>query len=312
MAAAGCGLGNGNGEPVQLNAAPAARVEARSVEPLRVMSFNIRTSTIFDLFNTWGLRKELLVTTIRDFKPDLLGTQECQHQQARYLRQQLDEYAFVGVGRSDGQTAGEMMGIFYRKSRFEKLDHGHFWLSTRPQHPGSKSWGSLFPRMVTWVRLRPSHGGEPIFFFNTHFSAFNSDARIHSATLLRDRIAKIAGHSPIIVTGDFNADAGARPHQLLLESEAIAGRSLTDTFAALAEEKRSPGTIHGFDGRADGRRIDWILTSRDFDPLSAGIDRRHTGGRYPSDHFPVTATLDWPARLAGSDRDQTETPDDEL
>ena len=40
-----------------------------------------------------------------------------------------------------------------------------------------------------------------------------------------------------------------------------------------------------------GKRIDWVLFNRRLDALEAGIDRRDFDGRYPSDHFPVTATL---------------------
>ena len=40
-------------------------------------------------------------------------------------------------------------------------------------------------------------------------------------------------------------------------------------------------------------RIDWILRSKGFSTVSAGIDRANNNGRYPSDHFPVEAILRW-------------------
>ncbi|MGE0478896.1 MAG: hypothetical protein AB7Q17_00365 [Phycisphaerae bacterium] len=51
------------------------------------------------------------------------------------------------------------------------------------------------------------------------------------------------------------------------------------------------GTYHGFDGIADTPRIDWILHNRRFVADAADIIRTSASGRYPSDHFPVTATL---------------------
>jgi endonuclease/exonuclease/phosphatase family metal-dependent hydrolase len=48
---------------------------------------------------------------------------------------------------------------------------------------------------------------------------------------------------------------------------------------------------HAFTGVPQGGRIDWILFDRRFDCLSASVDRRSKAGRYPSDHFPVAATL---------------------
>ena len=266
-------------------------------DSLRVMSFNLRTSTIFDLFNTWGLRKALLVDTIHAYRPDLLGTQECRAQQARYLREKLPGYRFVGVGRNDGEDSGEMMGVFYRKRAFTEVARGHFWLSRTPEEAGSKSWDTLFPRMVTWVKLRPRDRRQAFYFFNTHFSAFGDEARRASARLLRRRIARRAGEAPVIVTGDFNADAGSRPHAVLTDRSAPP--ALKDTFRAVhADGFVDAGTLHGFDGRANDQRIDWILSSADFTPRHAGIDRSHDDGRYPSDHFPVTAVLDWPRAVA--------------
>ena len=44
---------------------------------------------------------------------------------------------FSDVGRSDGKRRGEMCGVFFKTTRFELLDGGHFWLSTSPEKPGS-------------------------------------------------------------------------------------------------------------------------------------------------------------------------------
>jgi endonuclease/exonuclease/phosphatase family metal-dependent hydrolase len=275
----------------------AAQVDAAS--SLRVMSFNLRTSTIFDLTNTWGLRKGVLVRAIRTFHPDLLGTQECRPQQARYLRDALDDYGFVGVGRNDGDDSGEMVAIFYRKATFARQDHGHFWLSTTPSDPGSQSWDTLLPRMVSWAKLKRRDTGESVYLFNTHFSAFGDQARRESARVLRQKIDTIAGAAPVIVTGDFNADEGSAPHNIMLDAGRDDAARLADTFRDVFPRRRDRlGTLHGFDGRANNDRIDWILASIVFEARSAAIKRYHDDGRYPSDHFPVTAVLHWPAVTA--------------
>ena len=51
------------------------------------------------------------------------------------------------------------------------------------------------------------------------------------------------------------------------------------------------GTFHGFKGSVGGARIDWIGATAKFTIESATIDRTKFDGRYPSDHFPVTAVL---------------------
>jgi endonuclease/exonuclease/phosphatase family metal-dependent hydrolase len=257
---------------------------------LRVMSFNCRVSTLFDLHNTWGLRKGLLLDTIQNFNPDLLGTQELLASQADYLRERLDGYSFVGVGRNDGKRGGEMCGIFFRSDKFEKLESGHFWLSESPSKPGSKGWGAFFPRLVTWVKLQPRDGGETFCWFNTHLDAFSSRARLNGAKLLRLRMASIARGLPVLVTGDFNADAGSDPYRELTGSKSTT--VLTDTFRAINANVKGDGTRHAFRGGRGGPRIDWILASSSaFRTIDADIDHTRAGIMFPSDHFPVTAVL---------------------
>jgi endonuclease/exonuclease/phosphatase family metal-dependent hydrolase len=276
----------------QTRAAAHSGAVAPALGDLRVMSFNCRVSTLFDLQNTWGIRKNLLATTIENFDPDLLGTQECLASQSNYLRERLGAYAFVGVGRNDGKRKGEMCGVYFKRDKFTELDSGHFWLSESPSKPGSKGWGAIFPRMVTWVKLQPKAGGQPFVWFNTHLDAFSSRARENGAKLLRQRIASIAGGLPVVVTGDFNADAGSTPYRVMLGAVADAAVRLTDTFRAMYPgAAKDDGTRHGFHGGHGGPRIDWILASNAFRTIDAGIDRTKGGLSYPSDHFAVTAIL---------------------
>jgi len=271
-------------------------VPSASFGELRVMSFNLRVKTILDsLGNSWNSRKELLVSTIRQFDPDLLGTQEGLATQIDYLWRELDDYDWVGAGRNDGNRGGEMCAIFFRRSRFQLLDSGHFWLSDTPWLPGSKSWGSTWPRMVTWVKLRPrGHGqaGGDFCMFNTHFDVFGARARVESARLLRSKMRLIAGNLPCIITGDFNDQPGSEPYETLLAGDGKTAR-LTDVYRASNPSPRpdGEGTRHKFRGGTDGPRIDWILTNSGFQPTRAQILHASRDGKFPSDHFPVVAVL---------------------
>src|SRR4051812_11904056 len=93
-------------------------------DDLRVMTFNLRVRVILDGPNYWDFRKDLVVRTIREFDPDVLGTQEGLADMERYLQSRLPDYGFVGVGRDDGKRGGEMCGVFYKTSKFIKLDEG--------------------------------------------------------------------------------------------------------------------------------------------------------------------------------------------
>lgn len=260
---------------------------SKSSRDLRVMTFNLRVRTILDGPNVWDRRRDFAVERIRAFDPDLLGTQEGLDSMETYLRQRLGDYTFRGAGRRDGKLRGEMCGVFFKTARFELLDGGHFWLSETPEKPGSRAWGEVFPRMVTWMKLRPRDSGATFCWFNTHFAAWSSRARAKSAKLLRERIGEIAGDMPSIVTGDFNTGPDSAPYRTLL-----AEHRLIDVFrAANPVATREEGTMHLFTGWRRGRRMDWILASSHFQAVDAAIDRTRGPRGFPSDHFPVTATL---------------------
>lgn len=258
---------------------------------LRVMSFNIRFGTAKDGDNHWDHRHGLVVQTIRDFDPDLLGTQETLQFQADYLKEQLKQYSYFG--RSRMKTPNEHCGIFYRTERFTKLASGHFWLSETPELPESKSWDSSLPRMVSWVLLNDHQyeRGRPILFLNTHFDHRGSEARLQAAQLIQqrlERLQRIAENPIVVVTGDFNTGENSAPYTTLLTDP----EQLVDTYrVAHPQMSDNEGTFGGWRGNTSGARIDWILASPDVRVTDAQIIRFSQDGRYPSDHYPVTATL---------------------
>ncbi len=274
--------------------APAA--EDRSPGVVRVMTYNIRYGTAQDGDNHWDRRKDFLVETILACDPDLLGTQETLSFQRDYLAAHLTGYDHLGAGREDGKEKGEMMALFYKRDRFEKLDGGHFWLSQSPDEVGSKSWDSSLPRMVTWVKLRDRQlpaSAPPVLFLNTHFDHRGPTARLESARLLREKIAALGPDCAVIVTGDFNTGEGSPPYRALFEPVDDQPSPVVDSYRT-AHPTREPneGTFCNFQAvAADGARIDWIGVSRDWQIQSVTIDRTARDGRTPSDHFAVIAVL---------------------
>ena len=98
-------------------------------------TFNIRMDTPYDSLNAWTYRKDMVNDLIRFFDFDVFGIQEgFKHQIKDILR--LENYSYIGVGRDDGEEAGEHCAIFYRNDKFKVLEHGDFWLSEHPEVPG--------------------------------------------------------------------------------------------------------------------------------------------------------------------------------
>jgi endonuclease/exonuclease/phosphatase family metal-dependent hydrolase len=264
---------------------------------LTVVSFNIRFGTAADGVNHWDKRREFLIESIKKLNPDLLGTQETLGFQRDYLAEQLADYDHLGVGRDDGKEAGEMMALYYRRARFEKLDSGHFWLSESPDIVGSKSWDSSLPRMVTWVKLRDRNQPDlpSILFFNTHFDHRGQTARLESAKLIRRKIIELGKDCRVVLTGDFNADQQSPPYEALFGSVDSQPSPVIDTYRSIHPERQAnEGTFSSFKAsETTGARIDWIGVSRDWKIQSAEIDRTSRDGRTPSDHFAVMAKLDY-------------------
>lgn len=260
-------------------------------ELVRVMTFNVRYGSANDGENSWPNRKEVLLDAIRNFDPDLLGTQETLAMQADFLAENLPALTLVGVGRDDGKRAGELSALMFKKVRFELVDSGTFWLSETPDKPGSKSWDSSLPRIATWARLRDkTSGGREICYLNTHWDHRGNKARVESAKIIRRWISEHAPHGVAIVTGDLNITDDHEGYRTLADDRQQP--RLRDMYRLLYPEPgKDEATFHNFSGKRGGRRIDFIFASSEATPIASAIDYTNREGRYPSDHYPVTAVL---------------------
>lgn len=282
---------------ILLMSAVGCAVPASSAPQLRVMCFNIRCSSATgDGENHWSKRREIFFRTIDRFDPDLLGLQEVVFDQADEVRSHFAEtHTFVGVGRDDGKRKGEFAPTLFRTDRFVLVDQGYIWLSQSPEKPGSVSWDSALTRMATWVKLRDRRDSsrDPFIFMNTHFDHIGEVARLESARLLRKRLAELSdnGKLPVIFAGDLNCTEDDAPLPALLRGDDHLA-ALVDAYREI-HPQREPNeqTFHAFKGAAEGSRIDFILHSQQFRATECEIDRSNERGRYPSDHFALTAVL---------------------
>lgn len=280
---------------------PAERPDASlPADAIRAMTFNIRYGTASDAEHAWPLRRHLTFRAIRDFAPTVLGVQEALRFQLDEIARELPGFGELGVGREDGIEEGEYSAILYDRQRLELLEHGTFWLSDSPTVPGSVSWGNRITRLATWARFRDrASPGVTFYVFNTHWDHESQPARERSAALIIERIrARAHADDPVLLMGDFNAgEDNAAYRALLAPRDAVQGNvPLYDTFRAVHPDARETGTYHAFRGDRSGPKIDAILTSPEWETLAAEIVLMNENGLYPSDHFPVTATVRLRAR----------------
>lgn len=257
---------------------------------IKLMSFNIRYSLADDEENRWDRRKSLVTSRIKAFDPDLLGLQECRDDsQAEFVKASLQDYEFLGLPRGgDTVTAPEMAPILVKRSAFHVRQWETFWLSETPHIRGSKSWGSVFPRTATWADLTDLSSGRRLIFVNTHFD-YEPTAVQESARFMRAWVDDAIEQHPLLITGDFNADKSSSAYSQLKSSNP----ELMDVFKAGNVADEDEGTFHGYGVEIQPKPIDWMFVSNHFSVLKAEIDRHQEGSLFPSDHYPVTAALDW-------------------
>ncbi len=263
---------------------------------VNVMSFNIRYGTADDGANSWPNREELVYDVIRREDADFVGLQEALRFQIDGIRQSVRGYGEVGVGREDGNQAGEYSAILYKEDRWRPVERETLWLSDTPDVPGSRTWGNEITRIVTRARFIEKETGRGLWVFNTHFDHASQPSREKSAELLARRIADREPPDPAIVTGDFNAGEDNAAILYLKNARGEGPVTLVDTFRAAHPGAQSAGTFGEFTGKRDGPKIDYVFVEPGTEVKEAGIIRDDRDGHYPSDHFPVYARIVLPGR----------------
>lgn len=275
------------------------RTEASDLE-LRVMSFNIRYGSANDGEDHWKNRRGMVFNVLRDHRPDIVGLQEALDFQIAEIRKALGRYGQIGVAREDGKTEGEYSAILYRPNRFDVDESGTFWFSDTPEVPGSSHWGNACVRICTWARFLEKKSGRAFYIFNLHLDHVSQPSREKSAVLLAQRVRNRKHKDPFAVTGDFNTGENNPVVMYLKGKVALSGSNgrksnnpvpMVDTFRVLHPGAKDVRTAHGFRGTRKGNKIDYVFTPPSVKVLEAQILYDNIDGRYPSDHFPVTATL---------------------
>jgi endonuclease/exonuclease/phosphatase family metal-dependent hydrolase len=251
-----------------------------------IMTFNLRFATPVDGPNAWEFRKDLVAEIIKTHRPDLLGTQEGTVPQLEYLETALPGYLSLTAHRQVDRTC-QYPTIFYREERFQVKASGEFWLSETPEVHRSTSWDSAFPRMVTYGLFQEVGRDQDFYFINTHLDHVSARARLEGARMIREHFFRF--RLPMILAGDFNEPPESPTYHQLLNGDS----PLRDTWRALHPPGEETTTQHNFDGTPRGARIDWILATPPFRVQRVAVGTDNRDGRYPSDHFPYEAEVDY-------------------
>jgi len=253
---------------------------------LCLITCNIRFDNPADGHHAWPHRRDFLAQTLLKHNPDIIATQEGRYQQLKDFGSNLKNYELIDEHRS---WISERMypSFFIRKDRFEILKSEDIWLSETPNIAASRSFGSAFPRLMTWLKIRPKNSDKNILIVNTHLDHLKEETRIGQINVLIQEINKIwQSECPLVLMGDFNESPIGQVRQIINKE-----------FPDLQDAWKSFNNIeetshHAFKGKMDnGTRIDWILVDKNAKIQSCIMDKTNKEGLYPTDHYPIISKI---------------------
>ncbi|MBQ9138729.1 MAG: endonuclease/exonuclease/phosphatase family protein [Alistipes sp.] len=265
----------------------------------RIMSANIRiTGLEADEVDgrRWDDRKRYMIDIIRSYKPDVVMMQEVIYDSYAYCKQQLKEYYAFGFEgpEMDPYTEGyHLIGknvIFLRKSRYEIVSAGCYWLSDDPTMAGSISWNTNRARHANWVRVVDKKTGKQLRLIDIHLDHKSKEAKLNQAKMIVREAAQYQDSFPQIICADMNS----RKYEEQVVHFTTNG--WTDCYDALHNGVEFGHTAHAFEGinrpqRPGKGRIDYILTKGAAKALSCEVITDHKGNMYPSDHYFMLARI---------------------
>lgn len=252
----------------------------------KIISYNVRFSSApeTDGDNRWELRRDASIKMVAAQKPLAMGLQEACPDQIDFLDQNLTGYKHIGVGRDDGNRAGEMMAIYYDTTRLTLLNSGTFWLSDTPDKV-SIGWDAACNRTCTWGHFKVNDTGFEFLYFNTHLDHVGSQARMNSIKLIVAKMAELNPNNvPVFLSGDFNSTTDDTIFEPLKAS-------LKDAREVSAISDKNI-TYNGFGKVIDNpdTRKEWVIDHIFFsgvNPVAFRVVMCNFGVPFISDHYPI-------------------------
>jgi endonuclease/exonuclease/phosphatase family metal-dependent hydrolase len=308
-------VGNNNTHPKQSQSGDEAPGEAHplskpATEPqlsLRLLTHNIRYATNYPFKGEelWPVRCPRLCSELvfNSIVPEtFICLQEVLHSQLLDISKCLNAspsigggWAYIGVGRDDGEESGEYSPIFYRPLVWNLERWKTTWLSETPRVP-SKGWDAASVRIATIGFFRHFQTGKRVIVTSTHFDDQGKISRKESAQLLENLLQaewELSGYDASFLAGDFNSNPEGEAYQLLTSPESC----MVDVCDLVPKEKRYGNdiTFTGFSDESKPDRIDFIFALKS--EIGTRINAAAYGvlpnlfddGVYSSDHRAVVA-----------------------
>lgn len=266
---------------------------------IKIISFNLRADFKHDRANRWEYRREYAARLIQESGASIIGVQELLPNMRLDIEKLLQDYTVLGEGRYNGKknTGDEHADIIIKDTDAAADTFRTFWLS-RSEDDVSRAYWAFFPRICTVAEVYIKPLNRTIRVFNTHFDHICGMARVLGVNIILRTMHELNRQRPLptVLMGDLNAGPKSKPIRILRENlHPYENLRLTDVYSVCKESVKN--THHGFGQGGliswviDRAPIDYIFVSEEFSIVDVRVDRSTENGRFPSDHFPLVATL---------------------
>lgn len=255
---------------------------------MRVMTFNLRCDFPLDFSNRWNSRKSMVYYIMKNYRCDVIGTQEVKDNMFEDIKKNIEEYIIIGDPRGKKITSERNNLLISQKHIVH--EYKTFWLSETPDKIGSRKWYSFFPRICTTAVVELDNH-KKVRVCNSHLDNFLPTAREYGLKRLMEVIEKEQEKEelPIILMGDFNA---APDSNLIMDFKH--GKYSKKKLSAVQDINKdlyNEFTRDKFKRTQQGVHIDYIFVSEGITVLNAEIIKYNINGKYPSDHYPLMADI---------------------
>ncbi len=260
---------------------------------LRLMSYNV-----WNYNDPWPQRRKIIVDTILEQDPDIIGLQEIR-----------DDRKFNPIGQNQASQIASRTGLDYHYqpamvySRSPRSVEGLCVMARHPMESTAyveltrnpQDQKDFHQRIVLNATLALPSGS--LEFFVTHFS-LSPEMRVCNSLELLQFMQNFNSGLPKFVVGDFNATPDEDAMRILTGGERLPDQSVIGNFVDLWDEapaERRKSATRGPFSHGD-RRIDYIfmvpcpwarVTVKDV----AFLDARDSSGLAGSDHAAVVADV---------------------
>jgi endonuclease/exonuclease/phosphatase family metal-dependent hydrolase len=265
-------------------------IAGAQAEPFRAATFNIKYIVDPDGLPKWEARRDAVTDVLQAMDADIIGFQEMEtfagskfnkvSRHMDWIMQTVPGYKAAAFG--DPEVFPSTQPILYRAERFEMLDQGWFYYSTTPDLIYSRSFDGGFDYYCSTARLRDRATGKTLLVFNVHTDIRSFGNRRGAIKMIAERVQKaLDSGETVLVLGDFNTGRFTSNMRLLKQAGLKGTDLLTPTF-------------HLGAGLGVPPAIDHLLHSAGLERLgNAEVHKNRKNGRYPSDHYPVSAVYEF-------------------